>query len=222
MKNIPKAKVEVTVDVVIFTIQDEKLKVLLGKRIIEPFLGQWSLPGGFMWQGENSVETAARVLKTKTNVSDIYIEQLYTFDEPERDPRGPIITISYFALVPFGMVGLEQNEEYESELFPIDKLPKLAFDHDTIIKYAVKRLRSKLEYTNAAYSLLPSKFTLTELQRIYEIILGTKQDKRNFRRKYLNLGLLKKTSAMSGGKHRPAALYEFKKRQPVELQEKVF
>jgi 8-oxo-dGTP diphosphatase len=175
-----------------------------------------------MWEGETSSEAAGRVLKTKTRVSDIYIEQLYTFDEPQRDPRGPIITISYFALVPVGMVGLEKTEEYETGLFDVDKLPKLAFDHEKIVRYAIKRLRAKLEYTNAAYSLLPAKFTLTQLQRIYEVILGAKQDKRNFRRKYLNLGLLKKTTAMSGGKHRPAALYEFKRRQPVELQEKVF
>lgn len=222
MKNTPKAKLEVTVDVVVFTVQDGKLKVLLGKRIIEPFLGQWSLPGGFLWEGETSVEAAKRILKTKTHVSDIYLEQLYTFDEPKRDPRGPIITISYFALIPVGMVGLEKTEEYETELFDINDLPKLAFDHKRIVSYAVKRLRAKLEYTNAAYSLLPSKFTLTELQKIYEIILGSPQDKRNFRRKYINLGLLEKTESISEGKHRPAALYRFKKHEPLELQEKIF
>jgi len=222
MKNTPKAIVEITVDVVIFTIEDGELKVLLGKRIIEPYLGKWSLPGGFMWKGETSIEAARRILATKTNVADVYLEQLYTFDEPTRDPRGQIVTISYFALVPSNMIGLKQTEEYKSELFSVTKIPALAFDHEKIVKYAVKRLRSKLEYTNAAYSLLPNKFSLTELQKTYEIILGTLQDKRNFRRKYINLGLLEKTDAMSGGKHRPAVMYRFKKRQPIELQEKAF
>lgn len=222
VNNTPKETFEVTVDVVIFTISEGVLKVLLGKRIIEPYLGDWSLPGGFIWKDETSTEAAKRILNTKTNVSDIYLEQLYTFDEIKRDPRQRILTISYFALVPTQMINLSKTSEYETALFDIKKLPKLAFDHTKIVTYATKRLRAKLEYTNAAYSLLPSSFTLTELQKIYEIILGEQQDKRNFRRKYLNLDLLEKTNAVSGGKHRPAALYRFKKRQPVELKEKVF
>jgi 8-oxo-dGTP diphosphatase len=222
MKRPPKAKLEITVDIVIFTLQEGELKVLLGKRKTTPFENQWALPGGFMWQGESSITAAQRVLATKSSVSDIYLEQLYTFDNPNRDPREQIISISYFALAPIDMINLEKSKEHETSLFSIKKLPKLAFDHETIVKYAVKRLRSKLEYTNAAYSLLPSKFTLTDLQKTYEIILGAPQDKRNFRRKYLNLGLLEKTQAMSSGSHRPAVLYKFKKRTPLELAEKIF
>lgn len=222
MKNTPKAKVEITVDVVVFTIKDGELCVLLGKRINEPFLGRWSLPGGFLWEGETTMEAAKRILKTKTRLSEMYLEQLYTFDQPDRDPRGQIITVSYFALVPIELVKEGKGDEYESELFPVIKIPSLAFDHEKIVKYAAKRVRSKLEYTNVAYSLVPSKFTLTELQKIYEIILGSKQDKRNFRRKYANMGLLEKTEAVSSGKHRPAALYRFKKRQPIEFLEKAF
>jgi 8-oxo-dGTP diphosphatase len=222
MKNTPKGIFEVTVDVVIFTIHEGSLKVLLGKRIIEPYLGEWSLPGGFIWEGETSTEASKRILKTKTNVTDVYLEQLYTFDDVKRDPRRRIITISYFALVPVEMISLDKSEEYETALFPVKKIPKLAFDHEKIIKYATKRLRAKLEYTNVAYSLLPTNFTLTELQKIYEIILGAPQDKRNFRRKYLYLDFLEKTNAMSGGKHRPAALYKFKKRQPFELKGRAF
>lgn len=219
---MPKASVEVTVDVVIFTIKEGRLHVLLNKRANEPFRGEWALPGGFLWEKETTVEAANRILKQKTEVKDVYLEQLFTFDEIGRDPRGQILTVAYFALVPFEMIAMGKNQNFESKAYPVTEAPKLAFDHSKILKYALKRLRSKLEYTNVAYSILPSKFTLTELQKTYEIILGELQDKRNFRRKYENMGLLEKTEAMSTGAHRPAKLYRFKKRQPIEFSGKAF
>lgn len=224
VKNTPKAKIEITIDVVIFSILEGRLHVLLGKRILEPFKGQWSLPGGFLWQGETTIEAARRVLEKKTNVEieNVYLEQLYTFDRPNRDPRSQIITVAYFALVLPELIGEENSSEYEMKLFPISDIPKLAFDHNEIVRYAIKRLRAKLEYTNIAYSLLPTKFTLTNLQKVYEVILGEKQDKRNFRRKYANLDLLEETKAMSTGAHRPAKLYRFKKKEPIEMPEKIF
>lgn len=207
----PLPKLNITVDVTIFTVHDGQLQIVLIKRTNEPFKGQWALPGGYLQEGETSAESAERVLRQKAGVSGVYVEQLYTFDSPSRDARGRVVTIAYFALVPVGKLAFSGSDVQEPTLFSVAKLPLLAFDHSDIIRYAVQRLQAKLEYTNAVHSLLPRSFTLSELQSAYEAILDRPLDKRNFQKKFLSLDLITLTDEMkTGGKHRPARLYRFK------------
>jgi len=209
----------ITVDAILFTIEDERLKVLLIKRTNDPHRGSWALPGGFMQEDETAEDAAYRILREKAGVKDIYIEQLYTFSDVRRDPRGRVISITYFALVPRGKISFEGSDLQTPTLFPVTKAEKLAFDHGKILSYAIQRLRAKLEYTNVIYSILKPQFTLTQLQQAYEIILGKKLDKRNFRKKYLSLGLVEETDRYErGGKQRPARLYRFKTREIAQLK----
>lgn len=212
--------VSATVDVVIFTIEDGELKVLLINRAGEPFRGLWALPGGFLLEGENTRSAAQRLLTDKAGVKDVYTEQLYTFDDLKRDPRGYVLSVSYFALVDRNKIDIQESEKTQKPAFyPVIKLPKLAFDHKEIIEYALKRLRYKLEYTNVVFSLLEKKFTFTQLQNAYEIILDKKLDKRNFRKKFLTLGLIKTAKGkLEGARQRPAQLYSFMSGKPVELK----
>lgn len=210
----------VTADTVIFTIDEGGLKILLAKRKYSPFTNWWALPGVFLLKKESTEAAARRGLKEKTGIKVSYLEQLYTFDSPFRDPRGHVISITYFALAPKSLINLNNRGDTQTPtLFPINKLPKLAFDHKKIINYALSRLRSKLEYTNVVYSLLPAHFTLTELQDAYEAIFGKKLDKRNFRKKFLSLNLIRPTKRiLQGAKARPAHLFEFKSKKPSELK----
>ncbi|MDY6777302.1 MAG: NUDIX domain-containing protein [Candidatus Nanohaloarchaea archaeon] len=196
----------VTVDVIIFTVKDDDLKVLLVERDHDPFEGYWALPGGFI-DMEESLETAAeRVLEDKTGVTDVYLEQLYTFGDPDRDPRTRVITVGYFALVHADAV--EIGEEERAAWHSAYDLPELAFDHADILEYAVKRLRWKLEYTTAVFSLLPDRFTMSDLQHAYEIVFDREFDKRNFRKKIKKLDLVEYTGEKTEGvSHRPAKLY---------------
>lgn len=210
----------VTTDIVIFTIEKDELKVLLIKRANEPFKNQWALPGGFIFQNEQPEKAALRVLKDKAGIKNVYVEQLYTFPGSGRDPRGNIITITYFALAPKNKIKILQTSKIQTPtLHSLKKLPRLAFDHKGIVTYALKRLRAKLEYTNAAYSLLSQYFTFNELQKTYEAILGRKLDKRNFRKKFMMLDLIKQTSRVRRGtRQRPAQLYQFTSHKPSELK----
>ena len=218
------------------------MKVLLIKRANEPFKNQWALPGGFLYQEEAPGKAATRVLNNKAGVKNVYIEQLYTFGGSGRDPRGNIITIAYFALAPREKIRISQSDPVRSSppkgLRPaplgagvtsygtqmptfrsVKKLPDIAFDHNHIITYALERLQSKLEYTNVVYSLLPRYFTFNQLQKTYEIILNKKLDKRNFRKKFMLLGLIKPTNKiLKGERQRPAKLYRFISRKPAELK----
>jgi len=204
----------VTVDVIIFTIRKNDLKVLLVKRGVEPFKGSWAIPGGFVRMNESLDDAAIRELKEETGVEDVYLEQLYSFGSPDRDPRTRVITVAYFALVPSKKLRLKATTDaIDVNWFSMYVLPELAFDHREILEYALKRLRYKLEYTNAVASLLPDRFTLTELQRAYEILLDRKLDKRNFRKKILSLGMLKETGGEKRGRFRPAKLYSFKTKE---------
>ena len=208
-----------TVDIVIFTVHNGELKLLLIKRNNEPFRGDWTLPGGFLQKNEGLKEAALRVLKDKAGIGGVYLEQLYTFDTKGRDPRGEVITIGYFALVPPEDLDLSSNKLDTVELFSLNNLPKLGFDHAEIIEYAKTRLQFKLEYTNVAFSLLPKLFTLSQLQGTYEAIIGKGLDKRNFLKKYLSLGFVKPTTKVFvGGRQRPARLYQFASRKPVNLK----
>ncbi len=212
----PPAYPRVAVDVVIFTIDEGMLKALLIKIKKGPFAGMWAFPGGLVGVGESLEEAARRELYEKTGVKDIYLEQLYTFGNPRRDPTHHVVAVAYFALVPHRGRFLHCGEKYaDSTWLPVHSLPPLAYDHRQIAAYALSRLQAKLGYTNIVYSLLPKEFTLSQLQEIYEIILGRKLDRRNFRRKLLALGLLRPLPKKRYGPHRPATLYAFVRRHPT-------
>ncbi len=207
----------VTVDLVIFTVDDRKLKVLLVRRAGEPFEGCWSIPGGFLRKGESLEEAASRVMEEKTGVREVYLEQLYTFGRPDRDPRARIITVTYVALIPWMRLN-QPGSKKVSDLawFAVDEVPELAFDHLEILRRAVARLRAKVSYSSIVYGLLPEQFRLSDLQKMYEIIIDAKLDKRNFRKRMLATGLLEETGRKDMvGAHRPAMLYQFKKREVV-------
>jgi 8-oxo-dGTP diphosphatase len=211
---------QVTVDIVIFTIQEGVLKVLLIKRAIPPFLGQCAIPGGFVHEDEDLDQAALRELQEESGVTDVYLEQLYSFGNPNRDPRGRVITVAYFALISPDRKLMAGSDAAAAAWYPIDQLPPLAFDHATILNYALQRLRNKLEYTTVGFQLLPEKFTLTELQAVYEAILGKKLDKRNFRRKMSLLRILKPLREHRRGGQRPAQLYRFVAARFEKLKDK--
>jgi 8-oxo-dGTP diphosphatase len=204
----------VTVDLVLFTVSNHVLKVMLVRRADEPFAGDWSIPGGFLKAGESLEAAALRVLQEKTGVEHVYLEQLYTFGDPGRDPRGRVITVTYIALIPWQHLNQPASERVTGLTWaPADRLPRLAFDHAKIIRYAVQRLRAKAGYSNIVYGLMPERFRLSELQKMYEIILNEELDKRNFRKRMLATGLLQSTGRKeASGAHRPAMLYRFKKK----------
>jgi len=200
-----------TVDAVIFQLVDDVLSVLLVQRINNPFKGVWALPGGYNPQGETTVAALQRIVNYKAGVDikrDLsYLEQLYTFDTVSRDPRGHAVSVTYMGC---GRNVTPKPSEYPAQFFPVSKLPDLAYDHADIIHYAHKRLIAKLTYTNAVYAFLPPRFTLTELQTAYEAIFGYTLDKRNFRKKFLSLGLTEETDEMRrDGAHRPARVHKF-------------
>lgn len=199
---------EITVDIVILTIKDDALQVLLVKRNNEPFKDKWAIPGGYVRMSENLDEAAMRVLKERTNVDNIYLEQLYTFGDPLRHPVSRVITCAYFALI--------RSEDFDvvttSDLkwHKVFDLPPLAFDHKEIIEYSLKRTRERLEMCPVAYQLLNEKFTLTEMQKAYEMIMEKKLDKRNFRKKVITTDGLRELNEFSkSSSKRPARLYTF-------------
>jgi 8-oxo-dGTP diphosphatase len=210
----------VTVDVVIFSLRDGDLKVLLIRRAAPPFKGKWAIPGGYVHPDEALDEAAQRELEEETGLPDVYLEQLYTFGAPKRDPRGRVITVAYFALVSDDVTVRAGDDAAEAAWHSVYDLPDLAFDHDEILSYALQRLRYKLEYTAVGFELLPNEFTLTELQTAYEIVLGEKLDKRNFRRRILEAGILAETSKYreGEGQGRPAQLYRYKKNAVTEVK----
>ncbi len=211
--NYPKPAV--TVDAIVFTIREEQLQVALIKRGIEPFQGSWAIPGGFVRENEALEDAVKRELYEEVGAGGVYLEQLYTFGAPNRDPRGRVITVAYFALVAAENLRelTASTDASEAQWFALPEVPSLAFDHREILDLAVNRLHAKLEYSTIAYALLPPAFSLARLQRVYEIILDRPLDKRNFRKKILSLDLLEPTDQRSGGAHRPATLYVFKANQ---------
>jgi 8-oxo-dGTP diphosphatase len=212
----------VTVDIILFTFHASDLKVLLIQRKGEPFQGKWALPGGFVEMDEDLHEAALRELAEETNVTDVYLEQLYTFGEPHRDPRTRVITVAYFALLSAdqsAQLNVQGNSDAaDARWWSIYQLPELAFDHAPILQYALQRLRWKLEWTALGFLLLPAQFTLSELQKVYETVLNEPLDKRNFRRKMLAADVLEETGNIREGDHRPAKLYRFTA-QAIELEQ---
>lgn len=211
----PKA----AVDLIVFTIKDEKLQVLLVKMKKKPYQNHWAFPGGLVKIRESLDKASQRELHEKTGLRNVYLEQLYSFGDPRRDPFSRVVSIAYFALINSQGIRLKTTLKYAGiNWFPIDNLPRLAYDHREMAKYALKRLRYKLEYTNVVYSLLPKYFALSELQKVYEIILKRRLDKRNFRKKILSLKLLIRTGRFLKEAHRPAELYRFRKRKPMIIE----
>ncbi|MBF0528395.1 MAG: NUDIX hydrolase [Deltaproteobacteria bacterium] len=200
----------ITVDIVLFTLRDEKLQVVLLKREKDPYQGQPALPGGYIHAEEDidSLAAAWRVLKDKTGLVSPYLEQLYTFSGGARDPRGWSVSIAYYALVSEDVLASQANTMFT--LLPVDDLPQLPFDHNRITDFAVNRLRNKSTYSALPCHLLPENFTLTELQQTYEKVLGHKLDKSAFRRKTRELDFLEPVDEVRTGVHRPAQLYRIR------------
>jgi len=210
----------VTVDIVIFSLHEEMLRVLLIERKAMPYQGTWAIPGGFVQMDESLEMAARRELMEETAVSDVYMEQLFTFGAPNRDPRTRVITIAYIALVPHDAIQPQAGDDAaQAAWFSANDLPDLAFDHQEIIDYALMRLRYKLEYTTVGFELLPNQFTLTELQQAYELILGENLDKRNFRNKIFAAEVLEESGKMKReGKGRPAKLYQYRQDAVAEVK----
>ncbi len=213
----------VTVDVVIFTLRQGDLRVLLVRRRRPPYEGMWAIPGGFIRSDETLEAAATRKLEEETGLRDVYLEQLFTFGHPQRDPRDRVITIAYMAVMPATNVVPRADGEFQTgaqnvRWWSIYDLPPLAFDHEDILRYALTRLRYKLEYTAVGFELLPEQFTLTELQTAYEIVLGESLDKRNFRRKILSAGIIEPTGGYRSGEGRPARLYRYREDAVAEVK----
>lgn len=217
----------VAVDVVVFTVREDQLQVLLTRRPDEaPFAAQWALPGGFVGPDESTDTAASRELGSKAGVQGVFLEQLYTFSAPDRDPRSRVVSVAYYALVSSDRLGdaatarqpqwFDVGTDAEGALYlhgpEGDAVDGLAFDHAEILRTAIERIRGKLEYVPIGFQLLPEAFTLTELQKVYEAVLGQPVDKRNFRSRLLKSGLIRDTEAMKKGPHRPAKLYAFTQR----------
>lgn len=215
-------KVHMTVDVVIFTLREWELQVLLVQRGVPPFKGQWALPGGFVLEDESVDAAARRELEEETGVRDVYLEQLYTFGDVGRDPRGRVITVAYFALLTTDTTPLVAGTDAgAARWIAARKHPPLAFDHEKILRYALERLENKLDYTTVGFKLLPKKFTLSQLQRVYETVLGRSLDKRNFRRKIAVLDILTPLEEwVQEGPSRPAQLHQFSAKQFERLRDK--
>lgn len=209
----------VTTDVVIFTIRRQQLELLLIRRASEPFRDRWALPGGFVGIDEDLETCALRELAEETGVTGVYLEQLYTFGTPGRDPRERVISVAYYALIASDLVNIRAaSDAREVAWWQVDQHPPLAFDHETIVNMAHKRMASKINYSTIALQFMPEKFTLGELQEVYETVLGEKLDKRNFRKRMLALDCINDTGeSRRNGRHRPARLYSVKSPGRVEF-----
>jgi 8-oxo-dGTP diphosphatase len=202
------------VDLVVFGYHDNKLSVLLLNRKEEPFKDKWVLPGAFLQMEESFMDTCSRVLKTKLGMVNLYLEQLYSFDDPGRDPRGRAISVAYYALInprKFNITAVTMAND--SEWFDVKKMPALGFDHKDIFKKALQRLKSKILYNPVGFELLDDLFTMPELHHLYECILGTTIDRRNFRRKILDSEYIINTGVKREGlQNRHPDLYRFNKK----------
>jgi 8-oxo-dGTP diphosphatase len=210
----------VAVDVAVFTVLEGRLCGLLVKVRHGPFAGWWALPGGRVRPDEPLDAAAGRELREQTGLRNVYLEQLYTFGSPQRDPQGRVVSVAYVALIHHRgrFQSARPSDKYSQATWrPVSRLPALAYDHGAVVRTAMARLRAKLEYTNLAYTLLPRAFTLGELQAMYEAIVGRALDRRNFRKKILSLGLLRPLGRVRRGAHRPATLYAFRRRRPMMI-----
>ena len=217
-------EIRVAVDAVVFGYKDRNLNVLLIKRKIAPFKDCWALPGGLVEEDESLEQAVERELKEETNVTIDYLEQLYTFGKPGRDPRNRVVSIAYFALVkPEHHIIKADTDAKDVAWFPINELPELAFDHIVILNQAKKRLKSKLTYEPIGFDLLANKFLFSDLEKLYTTILEKEIDRRNFRKKILSFNILQELDEkVSEGRGRPANLFQFKKKEYFKLKEEGF
>ena len=208
----------VSTDIVVFTIRDQRLQLLLIRRGGPPFLGEWALPGGFLDIDEDLEHCAKRELAEETGIADVYLEQLYTFGRPDRDPRERVISVTYYALSPSDRMALRAASDADDvRWFPFEEIPRLAFDHNRIVALAHRRLIAKLSYSTIAFQFMPHTFTLSELQGVYEILRNEKLDKRNFRKWILALDQIEPTGEKRrNGSHRPAMTYRVNNPDRVE------
>lgn len=218
------ARPAVTVDIVVFALDKEDLMVMLIERDLPPFDGQWALPGGFVHIDETLEDAARRELQEETGLKDIFLEQLYTFGALERDPRERVVTVAYYALVNLEGHNVQASTDARNAAwFALNDLPQLAFDHQRILETAHQRLRGKVRYKPIGFELLPEKFTLRQLQQLYEVILDRELDKRNFRKKVLSMDIVKETNEIEKDvAHRAARLYRFDKKTYDKLTRQGF
>jgi 8-oxo-dGTP diphosphatase len=208
-----------TVDCVVFGLDETDLKVMLIQRDLVPFEGKWALPGGFVRIDETLEEAARRELQEETGLAKVFLEQLCTFGDVERDPRERVVTVAWYALVRLSDHRVKAATDARAAAwFGMDDLPQLAFDHDRILAVAYERLQNKVRYQPIGFELLPQKFTLTQLQKLYEIILDRTLDKRNFRKKILGMNILQELDEVETDvAHRAARLYRFDKQRYREM-----
>ena len=210
------------VDCIIFGFDDDRLQLLLVKRKFDPCMGCWSLMGGFARRDEDLDSAAVRITRELTGLRDIYLEQLYTYGEPDRDPGGRVISVAYYALIRTDRLDSGLGNGYSARWFPFDSLPELVFDHPVMVGKAIRRLRRKSLTQPVGFELLPEKFTLTRLQKLYEAIHQRKLDKRNFRKRILSMDVLTKLDEKDRlSSRRGAWLYRFDKAKYDSLPEGV-
>ncbi len=215
-----KNKINLTVDAVVFGYESGNISVLLVKRKYEPFKDEWAIPGGFVLENENLEDAVQRELSEETGVKINYLEQLYTFGDLDRDPRGRVVSIAYFGLVKPNTFKLQASTDAEmAEWFDIKKLPKLAFDHKKILKIAIERLKGKITYEPIGFELLGKKFPFSDLEKLYTTLLNREIDRRNFKKKINSLKVLDELDEkVSVGPGRPASLFSFNKKRYFQLK----
>ncbi|MBQ4822634.1 NUDIX domain-containing protein [Aquimarina sp. MMG016] len=219
-----RQNIKVAVDAVVFGYKDKALHVLLIKRDVDPFKDSWALPGGLVLEDESLENAVERELKEETNVTVDYLEQLYSFGKPDRDPRNRVVSVTYFCLVKPEHHNIKADTDASDVAwFDINDLPELAFDHATILDMAKKRLRNKLTYEPIGFDLLADKFLFSDLEKLYMTILDKQIDRRNFRKKILSFGILEELEEkISEGRGRPANLFKFNQKQYFQLKEEGF
>lgn len=213
--HMSKQSIKLTVDAVVFGYEEGNISVLLIKRKYEPFKDKWAIPGGFVLNNESLEEAVQRELQEETGVKINYLEQLYTFGDPSRDPRGRVVSIAYFGLVrPNAFKIFASTDAAEVQWFNIDELPELSFDHKEILEIAIKRLQGKITYEPIGFELLDKKFPFSDLEKLYTTLLGREIDRRNFRKKIVGLNVLDELDEkVSKGSGRPANLFQFNQKR---------
>ena len=213
------ARPKVAVDTVLLAVERGRLKTYLVQLRYGPARGRWAFPGGLVKTGEMLDEAARRELTAATNIRDAYLDQLFTFGDPTRDPHAHVVSVAYMALIAdIRMAGAKDAKYADRQWFEYPALPALAYDHQLMADYALRRLRARLEYTNIASNLLPETFAFAELEALYATILERQIDRRNFRRRIMSMGILTRLPATRRGAHRPAALYRFSQRSPQVVE----
>ncbi len=215
-----KQSIKLSVDAVVFGYEEGNISVLLIKRKYAPFKGQWAIPGGFVIDDESLEDAVERELFEETGIKINYLEQLYTFGKPDRDPRGRVVSIAYFGLVrPNAFKIYASTDAEQVQWFNINELPKLSFDHKEILQTAIERLQGKITYEPIGFELLDKKFPFSDLEKLYTTLLGREIDRRNFRKKIIGLNVLDELDEkVSKGSGRPANLFQFNQKRYFQLK----